>query len=60
MSADDIQTIINLFGIVAVVMLVWILVKILKDEKSDIVEDDDWVIDFCAGKPYKKTIKGKK
>ena len=57
MSADDIQTIINLFWIVAVVMLFWILIKILKDEKSDIVEDNDWVIDFCAGKPYKKGLK---
>ena len=57
MSADVIQTIINLFGIVAVVVAVWTIGKILKNEDSYIIESNDWVIDFCGGKPYKKGLK---
>ena len=57
MSADDIQTVINIFGIVSVVMLIWLFFKVIKDTENEVVEDNDWVIDFCAGKPYKKGLK---
>ncbi len=57
MSASDIQTVINVFGVIAGVVAVWMIGKILKNEDSYIIENNDWVIDFCAGKPYKKGLK---
>ena len=57
MSADDIQTVINIFGIVSVVISVWLLIKVFKDGNDMEIKDNDWVIDFCAGKPYKKGLK---
>ncbi len=57
MSVDDIQMVVNVFGIVAVTMLAWLLVKITIYDNNIEVKDNDWVIDYCAGKPYKKGLK---
>ena len=35
-------------------MVMLILLAIVKDEYKSIKKDEDCIIDFCAGKPYKK------
>ena len=57
MSVDGIQMVVNVFGIVAIIMFAWILIKITIYDKDIEVKDNDWVIDYCAGKPYKKGLK---
>jgi len=38
-------------------MAIWMAVNTIKNYDDMAVEDNDWVIDFCAGKPYKKSMK---
>jgi len=57
MSIGTLQIIINVCFIVAVVMAIWMAVNTIKNYDDMAVEDNDWVIDFCAGKPYKKSMK---
>ncbi len=52
-NSTDIQTIIYLFAGAAFVLLVYIARELFKITKQE-DENSDWVIDFCAGKPYRK------
>jgi len=57
MSSDTLQIIINVCFIVAVVIAIWMTIYTIKDGDDIVVEDSDWVIDYCAGKPYRKRMK---
>ena len=63
MSSTEIQFVIYLIAVSAMMIAVFGVISLLKDiytfkrEMDNSSKNSDWVIDYCAGKPYKKGLK---